>query len=68
MARITLHGALLYLSMAFILKIDALSDVIINMAALFIIDELDKYFGNFFMQRLTAFHHEVVKKDNFLKF
>ena len=68
MLRVILHGALLIMSMNFILLIEEFSEVIINMSALLIINELDKIFGNFFMQRLRAYHKEIIKQENFMQF
>ena len=66
MLRVILHGALIVISMNFILLIEEFSEVIINMSALLIINEFDKIFGNFFMQRLRAYHREIIKQENFM--
>jgi hypothetical protein len=66
MLRIILHGAILYVSVAFILLIEEFSEVIINMSALLIINELDNIFGNFLMQRLKTYHRDIIKQDNFM--
>ena len=68
MLRLITYGALLFVSVSFATQIDKTLDVVINMSALLVINDLDKIFGNFFMHRLKVYHREILSSENFLKF
>lgn len=54
------------LSSIYLLKIDNLTDCLINMSVLLILAEFYKLFGGLFKMHLEAYHEEIAENDQFM--